>query len=126
MIDLTGKISIVTGGAQGIGRSIALTLARKGSDVIIADVNIQKACETAEEIRKINGLDIVREPTMNIVGIRSDSFDIRRTTKELRLRKWAASLFPKHIRIVIMPHVQKQHIHKFLEDLEDIVDKLGG
>ncbi len=53
MVDLTGKISIVTGGAQGIGRSIALTLARKGSDVIIADVNIQKAYETAEEIRKI-------------------------------------------------------------------------
>ncbi len=80
----------------------------------------------AEEVKKINGVDIVREPTMNIVGIQSEVFDIRRIAKELRLGKWAVSLFPNHIRIVVMPHVQKQHIHEFLEDLRDIVDKLRG
>lgn len=80
----------------------------------------------AEEIKKINGVDIVREPTMNIVGIESEVFDIRRIAKELRHGKWAVSLFPKHIRIVVMPHVQEQHIHEFLEDLSDIVDKLRG
>jgi len=80
----------------------------------------------AREIQKINGLDIMTEPTMNIVGIKSRVFDIRRIAKELRLRKWAVSLFPNHIRIVVMPHVQKQHIEEFLEDLKDIVNKLGG
>jgi len=78
------------------------------------------------EIQKINGLDIMTEPSMNIVGIKSEVFDIRRIAKELRLRKWAVSLFPNHIRIVVMPHVQKQHIEEFLEDLKDIVNKLGG
>jgi len=80
----------------------------------------------AREIQKINGLDTMTEPTMNIVGIKSEVFDIRRIAKELRLRKWAVSLFPNHIRIVVMPHVQKQHIKEFLENLKDIVNKLGG
>ena len=77
-------------------------------------------------IQKISGLDIMTEPSMNIVGIKSEVFDIRRIAKELRLRKWAVSLFPDHIRIVVMPHVQKQHIEEFLEDLKDIANKLGG
>ena len=80
----------------------------------------------AGEIQKINGLDIMTEPVMNIVGIKSEVFDIRRIAKELRLRKWAVSLFPNHIRIVVMPHVHKQHIEEFLEDLKDIVTELGG
>jgi len=80
----------------------------------------------AGEIQNINGLDIMTEPTMNIVGIRSEVFDIRRITKKLRLRNWAVSLFPNHIRIVVMPHVQWQHIEEFLEDLKDVVNELGG
>jgi len=80
----------------------------------------------AGEIRKINGLDIVAEPTMNIVGIKSGVFDIGRIAEKLRLRKWAVSLFPSHIRIVVMPHVKKQHIEEFLEDLKGIVKEIGG
>jgi tyrosine decarboxylase/aspartate 1-decarboxylase len=80
----------------------------------------------AREIQKIDGLDITTEPVMNIIGIKSEVLDIRRIAKELRLRKWAVSLFPNHIRIVVMPHVQKQHIEEFIEDLRDIVNKLGG
>ena len=82
--------------------------------------------ELAGEIRKIHGLDVVREPIMNIVGIKSEAFDIRRVAQELRVKKWAVSLFPNHIRIVVMPHIQKQHIEKFLEDLKDIINKLEG
>jgi len=77
-------------------------------------------------ISKINGLDIMTEPSTNIVGIKSEVLDIRRIAKELRLRKWAVSLFANHIRIVVMPHVHKQHIEEFLEDLKDIVNELAG
>jgi NAD(P)-dependent dehydrogenase (short-subunit alcohol dehydrogenase family) len=43
---LDGKIAVVTGGASGIGRAIALELARRGADVAIADVNTERLAET--------------------------------------------------------------------------------
>ena len=44
-----GKIAVVTGGAQGIGKSIALKLAGAGCRVIIVDVNEEAAARAAEE-----------------------------------------------------------------------------
>jgi 3-oxoacyl-[acyl-carrier protein] reductase len=52
--ELKSKVAIVTGGAQGIGKSIALTLARYGSDVVISDINLGKARETAREVEALN------------------------------------------------------------------------
>lgn len=80
----------------------------------------------AKEAQKIKGLSIVTQPTMNVLGLKSNTLDIRRVTEELRLRKWAVSLFPHHIRIVVMPHIKKQHIEQFLEDLNRIADELRG
>ena len=80
----------------------------------------------AKEAQKIKGLSIVAQPTMNVLGLKSNTLDIRRVTEELRLRKWAVSLFPHHIRIVVMPHIKKQHIEQFLEDLNRIADELRG
>jgi tyrosine decarboxylase/aspartate 1-decarboxylase len=82
--------------------------------------------KVVEEIPKIKGLDTVVEPTMNVVGLKSDLFDIRQIAEELRLKRWAVSLFPRHIRIVIMPHIQEQHVERFLQDLKKVVDKLRG
>jgi NAD(P)-dependent dehydrogenase (short-subunit alcohol dehydrogenase family) len=44
--------AIVTGGARGIGRTIATTLARAGAAVIIADINGDGAEQTAAELRQ--------------------------------------------------------------------------
>ena len=50
---LFNKISLVTGAGKGIGRSIAVTLAKEGSCVVVNDVNLDDANAVAEEI--ING-----------------------------------------------------------------------
>ena len=47
---LAGKVALVTGGAQGIGKAIALLLAQNGSDIVISDINLEKAEETVKEI----------------------------------------------------------------------------
>lgn len=48
---MAGKVAIVTGGAMGIGRAAAMALAARGAQVMIADINPQRAEETAGEIR---------------------------------------------------------------------------
>ncbi len=48
---LMGKVAIVTGAAQGIGRAIATRLAAEGAAVAIADLQAAAAARTAEEIR---------------------------------------------------------------------------
>lgn len=49
-MSLSGKIALVTGAAQGIGRDIALALASDGADVAICDVNLEAAQKTAGDI----------------------------------------------------------------------------
>jgi 3-oxoacyl-[acyl-carrier protein] reductase len=49
-MELKGKVALVTGAAQGIGRAIILLLAGHGADGMVADVNFEKAEETAREV----------------------------------------------------------------------------
>jgi 3-oxoacyl-[acyl-carrier protein] reductase len=49
-LELIGKVALVTGAAQGIGRAVALLLAQRGADIIISDINLEKAEETSKEI----------------------------------------------------------------------------
>ncbi len=50
LFDLTGKAAIVTGAAAGIGQGIALRLAEAGASVMITDINLEAASQTAEQI----------------------------------------------------------------------------
>ncbi|HEX9014824.1 MAG TPA: SDR family NAD(P)-dependent oxidoreductase, partial [Chloroflexota bacterium] len=48
---LEGQVAVVTGAGQGIGKAIALRLAREGARVVVADMNFETAKSTAAEIR---------------------------------------------------------------------------
>ena len=52
MARLTGKVAIVTGAAQGIGRAIAIRLADEGAKVALADIQLDSAEQVAAEIRR--------------------------------------------------------------------------
>src|SRR5262245_62309220 len=52
---LKDKVAIVTGAASGIGKEIALTFAREGGKVAIADLNKVAAGSVAEEIAEAGG-----------------------------------------------------------------------
>ena len=54
-VDLSGRVAVVTGGAQGIGRAYAEALAENGAAVIVADLNGDVAEETAARIRAVGG-----------------------------------------------------------------------
>lgn len=53
LFDLSGRVAIVTGGAQGIGKAIALTLAEHGADLLICDVVELELAETKAEIEAL-------------------------------------------------------------------------
>ncbi|MBA2361975.1 MAG: L-iditol 2-dehydrogenase [Chloroflexia bacterium] len=52
---LSGKVAVVTGGAQGMGRAIALRFAQEGASVLIADLGLEAAQQTASEIAASGG-----------------------------------------------------------------------
>jgi 3-oxoacyl-[acyl-carrier protein] reductase len=52
-LKLAGKVALITGAAQGIGKAVALLLARNGADIVISDINLEKAEETAKEVQAL-------------------------------------------------------------------------
>lgn len=53
MFDLTGKISVVTGGARGIGKGICHCLAKQGARIALIDILDKEADETCEELKQL-------------------------------------------------------------------------
>src|SRR5258708_34909302 len=53
---LDNKVALVTGGASGIGKAIALCFAEHGAAVRVVDLNGEAARETAERITQLGGV----------------------------------------------------------------------
>jgi len=64
---IEGAVTVITGGGSGIGRAVALEMARAGASVVIADLNEEGALETEAQVRAQGGsaiglrVDIARE-----------------------------------------------------------------
>ena len=60
---LDGKHIFVTGGARGIGKSVATAFAEAGADLAIVDLDIEEAQKTAEEIARVHGVKAIAVQT---------------------------------------------------------------
>jgi len=54
---LKGQTAIITGCAQGIGKSIAETFAKEGANIVVSDINIELAQKTADELKSVYGVE---------------------------------------------------------------------
>ena len=50
MFDLCGRVAVVSGAASGMGRAMSMALAEAGADLMLADINLDGAGKTADEI----------------------------------------------------------------------------
>lgn len=63
ILDVAGKTAVVTGGARGIGRAVVRALAEAGANVVIADLRLEDAERTAQEIVKCDCRNVVAVQT---------------------------------------------------------------
>ena len=76
LFDLEGKTAVVTGASRGLGKAMAIGLAKAGADVVVTD--ILDTSETVSEIKKLN-----RESLGLVVDV-SNKSDIEAMVKKIR------------------------------------------
>ena len=94
---LDGRVALVVGGASGIGQAAARALAAHGAHVVCADLNVDGAAATADQIRRDGGgaeaaqVDVAREDSVRalLAGVtgRHASLDVAVTTPGINVRK---------------------------------------
>ena len=148
-LKLEGKVALVTGAAQGIGKAVALLLARNGADIVVSDINPEKAEETANEIKSIgrnalaiqgnvaNWNDVERmveailekfakiDILVNNAGITRDKLILRMTEED-----WDAVLDVNlkgtfHCTKAVVRHMAKQRSGKIV-NIASVVGEMGN
>jgi 3-oxoacyl-[acyl-carrier protein] reductase len=74
---LKDKVAFVTGSAQGIGKAIAVALAKEGANIVVSDINLELAAQTAKEIEALG------VKTMSIKTNVADLADVEKSVEEI-------------------------------------------
>ena len=80
--EFSRKIALIIGGASGIGREVALVLARKGAQVVVADFDEGGAKKVAEEASSLASPEFVRATGADLSSAESLADAVRRTVLE--------------------------------------------
>jgi 2-deoxy-D-gluconate 3-dehydrogenase len=95
LFDLTGKAAIVTGGAMGIGQGIALRLAEAGAAVMVADINLEAAHTTVNQIRSKGGkAEAIKADASSVTDARRTVQETVRTFGRLDILVNNAGIYP--------------------------------
>ncbi|MDD4179599.1 MAG: 3-oxoacyl-[acyl-carrier-protein] reductase [Candidatus Margulisbacteria bacterium] len=74
---LKDKVAFITGSAQGIGKAIAVALAKEGANIVVSDINLELATQTAKEIEALG------VKTMAIKTNVADLADVEKSVEEI-------------------------------------------
>ncbi len=77
--EFSRKIVLVVGGGSGIGREVALMLAKKGAHLVVSDVVAESAKEVAGEVAKLTSSETVSHVASNLSSSESLAAAIRHT-----------------------------------------------
>ncbi len=120
-------------------KQITITGTRPGSSVIAAWVILKKLGESyilerikesfevtkylTQRLNELAEIKLVFEPSLNIIGFTCNQMTSEDLVKELLQKGWHLSIYSNWTRIVVMPHVTKEVIDKFINDLETVLNK---
>ena len=77
--EFSRKIVVVVGGASGIGREVALQIARRGGHVVVADMNVASAEEAAKEAAALSSKEMVLAAALDLTSRESIAAAFRAT-----------------------------------------------
>jgi len=104
MFSLEGKVALVTGAAQGIGKEMALGFARSGADLCLVDLNLEKLETVKKEIEDLGKKCLALKVNLNSVE---------------EIEKMAADAYAKFGKIDILANIAGVNVHKAAEEMTE-------
>jgi NAD(P)-dependent dehydrogenase (short-subunit alcohol dehydrogenase family) len=77
--EFSRKILLIVGGGSGIGREVAIMLAKRGAHLVVADVNEASAAAVSAEVAKLTSTETVSHAAVNLCSAESLAAAIRHT-----------------------------------------------
>ena len=118
-----GILATRSGGPVAAAYAVTKYFGLKGYKKIVKNC-LDVTNYTSDKLEKI-GLSLVIKPTMNVIGVKIKHTSL--VINELTKLGWKVNEMQRlsAIRIVLMPHVTKKIIDKFIPDLEKVCKKVG-